>query len=118
MNVPLAQEHKDLEGATFRNGVFAVITSHSKAESENQPFRRLTRFKLREDINQLKLQDEKSVDLRDPIMAALQKFGQAQFDNDDWFNRIKNATKERVGSISKGSPPPVMILATPYMWES
>jgi hypothetical protein len=99
VNVPLAQEHKDLEGATFRNGVFAVITSHSKAGSENQPFRRLTRFKLREDTNQLKLQDEKSVDLRDPIMAALQTFGQAQFGNDDWFNRIKNAD-ERAGGLN------------------
>jgi hypothetical protein len=95
VNVPLALEHKDLEGATFRNGVFAVITSHSKAESENQPFRRLTRFKLSAD----KLQDEKSVDLRDPIMAALQKFGQAQFGNDDWFNRIKNAD-ERAGGLN------------------
>lgn len=97
VNVPLALEHKDLEGATFRNGVFAVITSHSKAGSENQPFRRLTRFKLSADT--LKLEDEKSVDLRDPLMAALQKFGQAQFGNDDWFNRIKNAD-ERAGGLN------------------
>jgi hypothetical protein len=99
VNVPFAVEHKDLEGATFRNGVFAVITSHTKTGSENQPFRRLTRFKLNEDVNQLKLQDEKSVDLRDPLMAALQKFGQAQFGNDDWFNRIKNAD-EREGGLN------------------
>jgi hypothetical protein len=65
VNVPLALEHKDLEGATFRNGVFAVITSHSKTGSENQSFRRLTRFKLSEDA--LKLQDEKSVDVNRPI---------------------------------------------------
>jgi hypothetical protein len=97
VNVPLALEHKDLEGATFRNGVFAVITSHTMTGSENQPFRRLTRFKLSEDT--LKLQDEKSVDLRDPLMAALQKFGQAQFGNDDWFNRIKNAD-ERAGGLN------------------
>jgi hypothetical protein len=89
VNVPLVLEHKDMEGATFRNGVFAVITSHTKTGSENQSFRRLTRFKLSEDT--LKLLEEKSVDLRDPIMAALQKFGQAQLGNDDWFNRIKNA---------------------------
>src|ERR687898_47386 len=38
VNVPLALEHKDLEGATFQNGAFAVITSHSKAGSENQAF--------------------------------------------------------------------------------
>ena len=69
--------------------VFAVITSHSKTGSENQPFRRLTRFKLSEDT--LKLEEDKSVDLRDPLMAALQKFGQAQFGSDNWFNRIKNA---------------------------
>ena len=49
VNVPLALDRKDLEGATFRNGVFAVITSHSMTGSENQPFRRLTRFKLSED---------------------------------------------------------------------
>ena len=97
VNVPLVLEHKDLEGATFRHGVFAIITSHSKAGSENQSFRRLTRFKLSED--KLKLQDEKSVDLRDPIMAALQKFGQGQFGNDDWFNRIKNAD-ERAGGLN------------------
>ena len=89
VNVPLALDHKDMEGATFRHGVFAVITSHTKTGPENQPFRRLTRFRLSEDA--LKLKDEKSVDLRDPLMAALQKFGQAQFGNDDWFNRIKNA---------------------------
>lgn len=100
VNVPLALEHKDLEGATFRNGVFAVITSHSKAGSENQSFRRLTRFKLSEDA--LKLQDEKSVDLRDPLMAALQRFGQAQFGNDDWFNRIKNADEEAGGLNIEG----------------
>lgn len=100
VNVPLALEHKDLEGATFRNGVFAVITSHSKAGSENQSFRRLTRFKLSEDT--LKLEDEKSVDLRDPLMAALQKFGQAQFGSDDWFNRIKNAAEEAGGLNIEG----------------
>jgi hypothetical protein len=97
VNVPLVLEHKDIEGATFRNGVFTVITSHTKTGSENQSFRRLTRFELSEDT--LKLQDEKSVDLRDPIMAALQKFGQAQFGNDDWFNRIKNAD-ERAGGLT------------------
>ena len=100
VNVPLALEHKDLEGATFRNGEFAVITSHSKAGSENQSFRRLTRFKLSEDA--LKLQDEKSVDLRDPLMAALQRFGQAQFGNDDWFNRIKSADEEAGGLNIEG----------------
>jgi hypothetical protein len=97
VNVPLVIEHKDIEGATFRNGVFAVITSHTKTGSENQSFRRLTRFKLSEDT--LKRQDEKSVDLGDPIMAALQKFGQAQFGNDDWFNRIKNAD-EKAGGLN------------------
>ena len=100
VNVPLALEHKDLEGATFRNGVFAVITSHSKGGSENQSFRRLTRFKLSEDA--LKLQDEKSVDLTDPLMAALQRFGQTQFGNDDWFNRIKNADEEAGGLNIEG----------------
>ena len=99
VNVPLTLDHKDMEGATFRNGVFAVITSHAKTGSENQPFRRLTWFKLTEDTNHLKLQDEKSVDLRDPLMAALQKFGRAQFGNDDWFNRIKNAD-ERAGGLN------------------
>lgn len=100
VNVPLVLEHKDMEGATFRHGVFAVITSHTKTGSENQSFRRLTRFKLSEDT--LKLQDEKSVDLRDPIMAALQKFGQAQFGNDDWFNRIKNADEYAGGLNIEG----------------
>ena len=99
VNVPLGLEHKDMEGATFRNGVFAVITSHTKTGAENQSFRRLTRFKLSEDTNELKLQDEKSVDLGDPIMAALQKFGQVQFGNDDWFNRIKNAD-EKAGGLN------------------
>ena len=100
MNVPLALDHRDLEGATFRNGVFAVITSHSKTGLENQPFRRLTQFKLSKDT--LKLEDEKSVDLRDPLMAALQKFGQAQFGSDDWFNRIKIADEEAGGLNIEG----------------
>jgi hypothetical protein len=97
VNLPLAQEQKDMEGATFRNGIFAVITSHTKTGPENQSFRWLTRFKLSEDT--LKLLDEKSVDLRDPLTAALQKFAQTQLGNDDWFNRIKNAD-ERAGGLN------------------
>ena len=118
VNVPLALEHKDMEGGTFRNGVFAVITSHTMTGSENQPFRRLTRFKLSEDTNQLKLQDEKSVDLRDPISRRSRNLVKRNLVTMIGSIASKTRTKERVASISKGSPPPVMTLASPYMWES
>jgi hypothetical protein len=60
----------------------------------------LTRFKLSEATNQLKLQDEKSVDLRDPLMTALQKFGQAQLVAMTGSTASKTRTRERVASIS------------------
>lgn len=80
-NLALFENHKDLEAATFHNGRFVISTSLSSAADPDQ--QRLTRFRLNESGDQLLF--EKSVLLRDELMAALEEeFGE------EWFDRIRD----------------------------
>jgi hypothetical protein len=82
VNLPLTQNHQDLEGATYYQDFFVATGSLSDVDVHPDA-RWLTRFKLDQTGSQLI--DETSVDLRDQLLAALQAhFGQ------EWFDRIKD----------------------------
>jgi hypothetical protein len=82
VNLPLSANHIDLEGATFYKNSFVITTSLSQAD--NADARRLSCFTIKKHPAP-RLVKEKSVDLRDQLMAALNiHFGE------EWFNRIKD----------------------------
>ena len=81
VDLPLLENHKDLEGATFHRRHFVITTSLSSTTDPDQ--RRLTRFRVNRDRTELTRQT--SVDLREPLMDAMREhFG------DEWFDRIKD----------------------------
>jgi hypothetical protein len=101
IDIPLTLNHQDLEAATYHNGYFIITTSMSDAIGDDQ--RRLTRFKLNRYGSRLKY--EKSVDIRDELMAALSdQFGE------EWFDRIRDEPGRAGGLNIEG-------LSRPHTWQ-
>jgi hypothetical protein len=92
VNVPLTQNHTDVEAATYLNGYFYIATSLSSAAAAQQL---ITRFQLNADGTQLL--GEESVNIVGGLKEALRvNFG------DEWYDSWKNLAAKSGGLNIEG----------------